>query len=268
MGALALIRDLVTQNPRELQAADGDLLLKQDPTTALGAATKQYVDARTNNPQDIAGLELVWNSATSVSCNAGWCYIPSLGHSIAVAAQTLTGIATAANSVMHYYISSTGILSASTTAPSSYSGTAYQKTGDNTNRYIGSTSSATANTIIRFMQRGNHMVFVAASPTVYNGTGMSTAWTTVTLASMNLPLTTTDLDLRINNYPNTVAQVEMSNPDTGFASPTAGFLIAFPLGGSGYFNLAVSAAGTFQYGAVSAGSGQCVIMLNGYNFSR
>jgi hypothetical protein len=44
MGVLALIRDLVTQNPRELRAADGDLLLKQDPTTALGAATKQYVD--------------------------------------------------------------------------------------------------------------------------------------------------------------------------------------------------------------------------------
>jgi hypothetical protein len=46
MGVLALIRDLVTQNPRELRAADGDLLLKQDPTTVLGAATKQYVDLR------------------------------------------------------------------------------------------------------------------------------------------------------------------------------------------------------------------------------
>ena len=42
-------------------------ILAGDPTDALGAATKQYVDARVVPTDYIGGLTITWISATSIS---------------------------------------------------------------------------------------------------------------------------------------------------------------------------------------------------------
>ena len=61
MTTLTLIRDSVTQLPRELRASDGDLLLLQAPTTDMGAANKKFVaDSIAASPSGSVDLATTW----------------------------------------------------------------------------------------------------------------------------------------------------------------------------------------------------------------
>jgi hypothetical protein len=69
-----------------------------------------------------------------------------------------------------------------TTAPTSYSGDAYQKTGDASRRYLGSVKTNGSGSILSFLMQGNLILYreqIAAAPfRVLNG-GTATTETTV-----------------------------------------------------------------------------------------
>ncbi|MDX9668756.1 hypothetical protein [Pseudomonas sp. P8_250] len=96
---------------------------------ALDAADKGFIQ----------GLQLVWNSGTSITVRPGSAYIPSLGKRVAYPGGTLTlGGVVNVNSALHFYLSSSGTILQTITAPVRYYNTAWQLTGDPTCRYIGS----------------------------------------------------------------------------------------------------------------------------------
>jgi hypothetical protein len=90
----------------------------------------------------IDGLQMQWVSGTAVTVSSGTAYIPSLGNVlVANAAMALTGLSLTASTWYHLYLYSnagTPAVECVTTAPVLYYGTAYQKTGDNSRRYVGS----------------------------------------------------------------------------------------------------------------------------------
>ena len=128
-------------------------------TGAVAAVANDYAFNQINGliiPQGyIDGLQMVWNSATSISVTSGTAYIPSLANVLASnSTLTLSGLTLTASTWYHVYLySNAGVpaIECVTTAPVLYYGTAYQKTGANTRRYIGSVrTQSSGGTIINF----------------------------------------------------------------------------------------------------------------------
>lgn len=87
----------------------------------------------------IEGLQLIWNSGTSITVRPGSAYVPSVGKRVSYAGGTLTlsGVVDI-NSFLHFYITAAGAIFQSITEPVRYYNNAWQLTGDPTCRYIGS----------------------------------------------------------------------------------------------------------------------------------
>lgn len=110
----------------------------------LGGILQGYID----------GLQMQWVSATAVTVSSGTAYIPGLGTYLqSNAAIALSGLALSASTWYHLYLYSnagTPAVECVTTAPVLYYGNAYQKTGDNTRRYIGSVLTDASGNIYQF----------------------------------------------------------------------------------------------------------------------
>ncbi len=87
----------------------------------------------------IEGLSLVWSSGTSIAIRPGSAYVPSVGKVVTYPGANITprGVVEV-NSFVHLYLTDAGTIDQSLDAPVRYYNQAFQKTGDNTRRYIGS----------------------------------------------------------------------------------------------------------------------------------
>jgi len=103
----------------------------------------------------IEGLRLVYVSANALTVQAGSAYVPSLNKAVELGTdKALTGLSLTAATFYHFYLyenAGVGDIEMSTTAPVRVSGSAFQKTGDSSRRYIGSALAGASNTLQKFI---------------------------------------------------------------------------------------------------------------------
>ena len=108
----------------------------------------------------ISGLHLEWLSTTQVRITSGFCYVPAAGLVSSLAASTTLTPTLAADTWYYVYgMNVSGNLSfeASTTVPVAYRGTAKQKTGDASRRFIGAFKTNASSQIMRFLKGGDYV---------------------------------------------------------------------------------------------------------------
>jgi hypothetical protein len=221
----------------------------------------------------IDGLQMVWNSATSISVTSGAAYIPSLGNVLASnATLTLSGLSLAASTWYHVYLYSnagTPAIECVTTAPVLYNGTAYQKTGDASKRYVGSVLTDASSSVNSFIQLGAsvyYTVSVDGSPfNVFKATAPSA--TSVSCAAV-APLTSSVAITNIINNDETHPAYIAGGPMT--PSPTNYFvLIGSSAGGSTISaEIALDSSQSFEIIQASGATSPVAIRLLGYRFQR
>lgn len=248
-------------------------ILAGDPVAALGAASKQYVDARAIPPGYIDGLKMVWNSANSISTTSGACYINALGYALQFPnTLTLSGLSLTASTFYHLYGYSnagTPAIELVTTAPASpYNGTARAKTGDTSRRYLGSVLTDASGNIYNFLQSGNLFTYrvqfdIAPFRALSNGSAVS--FTSVSFAAV-APITSRFLVGRcINTTPNAATRITTSDAS---GDPTAGCFGVGPAT-TAYASFFLDSSQTLQY-LVNATptSGGVYFDTSGYTYER
>jgi hypothetical protein len=232
------------------------------------------IDAALGN-DFIAGLQLSRASDTSITIGTGAAWVSGYGRLRVSSPITLTGIGLGANAWGHIYLySNAGVpaVEVVTTAPASYFGTAYQKTGDATHRYLGSVRTGASGSIFKFLMTGNNRIDylenITATPfRVANGLS-NTAETSVSCSAV-VPVTGR---MAVAHFKNTAASGVVltglgasDNFTLSAASllygiePTHRPIIQHPLDSSQAF--------TFMYHAVPTG-GAFFCDLAGYFFDR
>lgn len=166
---------------------------------------------------------------TTISCSAVTAFIESLGYAITATPSNLT-ITVGSSVVGHVYLKSDGTLADSTTAPVAFStpaGTARSKSGDTTQRYLGSFVTDGSSHILPFtmvLAGGNlaQMHFTnaggGASPYRFLSAGAATSYGSVTSLAALVPA-------------NVVTQARILIVGTGQVSP-ANFTISLSTDGS------------------------------------
>lgn len=156
--ALSGLKGLIDNNtaaiagltPRALPSggASGDALVKTSGSDYASGWAQRYV-----NTSLLVGLNLTWDSATTLGVEIGAAYIPSLGRVLEVPTRlTTTFSGLTANTLYYVYLTSTGSLLVSSALPSSpFFGDARTMTGDTSKRYIGEVLALSATTIYEFI---------------------------------------------------------------------------------------------------------------------
>jgi hypothetical protein len=124
------------------------------PIAAAGVlATSGYID----------GMVMSWNSASSISFTSGTVAIPSSSTLLRFpSAVTKSGLSLAASTFYHCYAYSnagTPDVEISTTVPVAYLGTARNKTGDTSRRYLGTFLTDASGSIHQFIVSGNLVLY-------------------------------------------------------------------------------------------------------------
>jgi hypothetical protein len=146
-------------------------------------------------PKDYkSGLVASWNSGTSITFSTGHCAIPSTATLLEFpSATTLSGLSLTASTWYHAYAynnSGTPAIELVTTAPTSYFGTAYTKTGDTTRRYLCSLYSNSSSQIAQFTIIGNLFCYTNPGTNQVVSSGNATT-STVVSCSTYAPVTAT-----------------------------------------------------------------------------
>jgi len=246
--------------------------LIRDPVTQLAAefgagfiAPLGYID----------GLQMVWNSATSVGVSTGACYIPSLGYALPfTSALTLSGLSLTASTWYHLYgysNSGTPAIELVTTAPATaYNGTARAKTGDTTRRYLGSLYSNSSSQIAQFTVVGNKFVYTNPNGNMVISNGTSITSTAVS-CSTYAPITATAGNFRFQNNTSTTSAnfgYLASGGQTASSSNVVlavGSALAYSL--SGYGDVAFDSSQNVAYSA-SSSSASLYLFVLGYYYGR
>lgn len=241
--------------------------------SAAAPTFRALVAADVPLPTDyISGLKLIWNSATSISVGTGSAVIPSTGKLEVVSSQlTLSSLSLSASTFYHVYLfdnAGTPAIECVTTAPVIYNGTAYQKTGDATRRYIGSVLTDASGNIYRFQHNINQILFVettTGTPFRVLNNGMSTSRVSVSLTSL-LPVTADVATFHLQNTSSTATAMLIDTPETGFTGITGIWSVGN--GQTAFADVPVLTR-TFIYIFSSAptGSGGFVDII-GYKFNR
>lgn len=247
--------------------ADGERIEIQTPNSG---------DARINLELSdyIAGLQMVRVSATALTVKVGSAYIPSLNSILNSSSDIAKSSLSLSNTTWYhiYLYSNNGVadIEIVTTAPAIYHGTSYQKTGDNSRRYIGSVKTDGSGNIFNFIHdvRANLIMFETqqdATMRVLNG-GTATTETNVT-CSAYVPSTSKIMKAKFSNTSTTqYANIGNSEDSVTLAAGT-GILVVnyanypivdFPLDSSQQFS--------YMYGA-APGTG-LYVDLYGYFFER
>jgi hypothetical protein len=241
-----------------------------------GNATAAATVGRKVSPAYIEGLQMSWVSANALTVQTGSAYIDSLATVLAVpAAIAKTGLVLAAATKYHVYLFSnagTPDIEIVTTAPSAkVYGNARTKTGDASRRYIGSIFTGAANTILRFKQSGNKILYggdFTAAPFSVLSNGVATASTNVSLAGC-VPETAPIAQLFLwSNTANAVG-LYVNDADTGAVS-TTNSQVSLALGQMLCCELAISYGAQLLSYAYSAtpGANGAYIRVQGYTFER
>lgn len=193
-----------------------------------GSSTERYHATAVQNSSlaavavsgEICGLQMVWNSGTSVTFTSGFAAIQSLGGLLSFPSPiTKAGLSLSASTWYHAYgYSNAGTpdVEIVTTAPAAaaFSGSARAKTGDTSRRYLGSLLTDASGNIYRFGQNGdeiNYVVNTAAPFRVLSG-GTAVTRTNVPLSAV-IPVTANYVIA--NTINNTDQQAFIDIPEIG-----------------------------------------------------
>lgn len=180
----------------------------------------------------IRGLQLSWVSPSSITVGTGMAALPGGGFVKVGVAVTVTSISLGANAWGHVYlykdVSGNPAVEVVTTAPASYFGTAYQKTGDATRRYLGSVRTDGSGNIHNFLHDPScgfvrYRTNVAASPFRVLTNGTATAATDVDCSAC-VPVTARRLEARLTNL-SSASAVNFGSSDGIVPSAASGSLI-------------------------------------------
>jgi len=153
----------------------------------------------------IDGLQLIWNSATSIGVGVGAGYAENGDWIDVTSAITKASLSLSNSTWYHVYVYlSAGVASAEvvTTAPVAWKGTAYSKTGDTSRRYVGSVLTDSSGNVKKFihMLSSNMMLYMKfalnAAPQRVLTTGTASTATAVSLTSI-VPVTASMPYLRV-----------------------------------------------------------------------
>jgi hypothetical protein len=150
----------------------------------------------------IEGLRLTWNSATSVSVGTGSCYTAGGDFINVTSALTASSLSLSNSTWYHLYLylsSGSPALEVVTTAPATWKGMAYSKTGDTSRRYVGSIRTDGSGNVLQFQHDpvSNYCALMYAVPTILSN-GKATSYTAVSATSY-VPVTARFLMLVIVN---------------------------------------------------------------------
>lgn len=229
-------------------------------------------------PGYIDGLNLVWNSGTSISVTSGSAYIEGASAVVNVpSALTLSGLSLTASTWYHVYLylnAGVPAIECVTAAPATaYSGTARSKTGDTYRRYIGSVRTGGSGNIYNFLQIGIKVMYRAGngvSPFRIVSNSTSTTQTSAS-ASAIVPATARQVSCQLINLSNSGSGVQLCTGTSDGSQPGP------PLGGIYIVReqstliaehpLDSSQALTYWLSAVPA-SGGAYIDVYGYSYER
>lgn len=263
--------------PKITDAAYGDLttyvstfkLIGHDPTEAsIVDQTKrlELVDLLTmfDIGVVIRGIQLTWNSTTSITVGVGSCLAENGDFINITAALTKSSLSLSASTWYHIYVYlSAGAPAAEvvTTAPVLWKGSAYSKTSDTSRRYVGSIKSDGSSNVINFLHLGNKIKYVAAitaSPFRILASGTATTNTTVS-ASGIVPVTAREITVYAQQLNVTVVLrlADSSGINVIGIRPLTGSMVDF-----------FTDASQNVYYSNSAGSGDSYIDVFGYTLNR
>lgn len=225
---------------------------------------------------DIQGLELKWNSASSISVLGGACSIPSTGKlEVYPSTLTINSISLGASVFGHVYAfdnAGTPAIECVTTAPAApYIGTARAKTGDTSRRYLGSILTDSGGNIIRFKHnwmtgRIDYTTYINTLPFLVAANGVATVTTSVSCSGV-VPITSISASVFTDNS-DTAAFVRYGTSEIGTLSGSNYLAYLFP---SSMFvsqlQLDSSQALTYQYSSAPA-VGAMNIRVVGYIYER
>jgi hypothetical protein len=247
------------------------LSLPRDPTAALEAATKQYVDSAAPSPDYISGLKLSYVDATHVQVGTGAYASPSTGNLVRASNPVTTIVPATTNGFWHVYArpsSGNVAVVSSTTAPSApYFGTARGTSIYPDYRYIGSVL-VVSGAVVPFTMIGAKMRYLTlpmVAPFRVLSAGTALTSTTVDLSGV-LPSTARIAHARVLNTA-TAGQVYIGNPDMGAAS-SSNYMTTARTGTETEAELLTDSSQLINYiYNASPGTG-CNIDVNGYEFER
>lgn len=225
----------------------------------------------------IAGLELIWISASAVDIGIGAAYVESVGAPILVPSIiSLTGLSLG-NSVWGYvYLKSDGTAECNTTAPAAaYAGNARSKASDTTRRFLGTVRTDSSGNIYRFRHTTTsglikyQAIDQAASPFRVLSAGSATTSTAVSCASV-VPPQSRVVFIALYETATNIATYWGSADYT--VSATLHDATTFGLAASGYYYslsvlLTLNTSQQFNY-LNSAGSGTAYADVLGYVLER
>lgn len=166
-------------------------------------------------------LKLQWDSATSITVGIGSCYAEDGSFIDVTSALVKSALSLTASTWYHVYVYLSGgtpTAEVVTTAPVTWKGFAYSKTGSTSRRYVGSILSDGSGNVRNFVQAGNTILYKKfqsnAAPHRILSAGTATTATAVSTAGI-LPVTGIAIFLRLANSSD---QVVYSSDDNGVGS--------------------------------------------------
>jgi hypothetical protein len=221
----------------------------------------------------IEGMKLIWNSANSISVGVGRCYAENGDLINATSTLTASSLSLSANTWYHVYVylnSGTPAVEVVTTAPATWKGTAYSKTGNTSRRYVGSVRTDGSGNVYEFSHVSNGGLILYsgdcdldASPfRVLNG-GTATTATSVSLSAV-IPVTSQVGYLRLLNTANVPAYF---GPTSNVNGPALGVGSSTQTSFLGQFPLTTSQAYYYKFNTAPS-SGGAYIDVYGYAFER
>jgi hypothetical protein len=156
----------------------------------------------------IEGLKLEWVSGSSIKVKTGAADIADGSRRLRVSSDiTVPSIALGANAWGHAYLfnnagaAAAEVIPQATASPTNYFGTAYQKGGDATRRYVGSFRTDASGNIYKFLHQGDTVYYLArtdVSPFRALNGGTATSETNVDLSAV-VPVTSRVAGVRLIN---------------------------------------------------------------------
>lgn len=223
----------------------------------------------------LEGLQLIWNSATSLSVGTGLCYAENGSQIEVTSTLTASSLSLSSSTWYHVYVylsSGSPAMEVVTTAPVAWKGTAYSKTGDTSRRYIGSVKTDGSGNVYRFQHNphDNMMHYVdvnpSASPFLALNAGTASSATSISMTGV-VPVTADFTIIRAFNSGNQAFFVgALTASSTQFT-----FVLGAASGGVSTIDVQIvpSPSQTIYYRfAAALGSGSASIYVYGYLFKR
>ena len=241
-----------------------------------GAYTAVLLRAKQPNVMTaMEGLQLIWNSATSLSVGTGLCYAENGDQIEVTSTLTASSLSLSSSTWYHIYVylsSGTPAMEVVTTAPVAWKGTAYSKTSDTSRRYVGSVKTDGSSNVYRFLHNpiSNIMNYVdvnpSASPFIVLNAGTASTATSISMTGV-MPTTSEFAIIRAYNSGNQAFYVgAYTASSTQFT-----FVLGAASGGVSTIDVQTVPAPsqTIYYRfAAALGLGSCSIYFYGYVFNR